>query len=44
VLVLFLFALALSIVLKPRGQDKPQELSGLGGSSSEHGDRATRRG
>ncbi len=30
VLLLFLFALALSIVLKPRAHDRPQELSQLG--------------
>lgn len=32
VLLLFLFALALSIVLKPRSHDMPQELSRVGGS------------
>ena len=39
VLLLFLFALALSIVLKPRNNDMPQELSRLGHelSRAEHG-------
>lgn len=32
-LLLILFTLALSIVLKPRGDDMPQELSGLGAST-----------
>jgi cytoskeletal protein RodZ len=34
VLLLFLFALALSIVLKPRSHDMPQELSDLGARPS----------
>lgn len=34
VLLLILFTLALSIVLKPRGNDMPQELSGLSVDSS----------
>jgi len=39
VLLLFLFALALSIVLKPRNNDMPQELSRIGHelSRAEHG-------
>ena len=34
VLLLILFTLALSIVLKPRGDDMPQELSRLPASSA----------
>jgi cytoskeletal protein RodZ len=37
VLLLFLFALALSIVLKPRNNDMPQELSRLGHELSRAG-------
>jgi cytoskeletal protein RodZ len=37
VLLLILFTLALSIVLKPRGDDMPQELSSLDAASLPHG-------
>lgn len=38
VLLLFLFALALSIVLKPRSHDMPQELSRLSGNATHLGE------
>jgi cytoskeletal protein RodZ len=37
VLLLILFTLALSIVLRPRGDDMPQELSALGAATQQHG-------
>ncbi len=37
VLLLILFTLALSIVLKPRGNDMPQELSGSTSGAGEYG-------
>jgi cytoskeletal protein RodZ len=37
VLLLILFTLALSIVLRPRGDDMPQELSALGAATHQRG-------